>query len=429
MPRVPEVRSCIDSASIAVQRSIYYRQKWCPMPQEVQELPVQRTIDALYDAAVGHETWNIALHQLATLFGAGFADLCSWTHDRQHVSGLAHGLDRNDYDDVLLGFWFNRNVWGRRMPARFPGEVLSTRSMVAREDLRRSEMYQVYLEPRGLHEGLRFTLWADEVGLGDVSLLRSWSGGAFGPAEVALGRVIIPHLQRATTITRRLRAADFRLDAASGGAAAGDIAAIGFDRSGRPFWFNATARQMVERGMPLRLASGQLSAATPAATTALASAVAQAVAGRQGGAVTLPRSDAQGSVNAVVVALSHRDDWCLPIPPAAMIYLRVPDPARPDIEVLRALFGLTAAEGELARDLQAGATIARIAARTGRSQNTLRTHLVRLMQKTGTTRQVDLVRVIDRSSALGIAPRLGPEKRAGDPLAPMPRRRATTPDT
>jgi DNA-binding CsgD family transcriptional regulator len=398
------------------------------MPHQVHELSVERTIDALYDAAVGHEDWGLALQQLATLFNAGFADLCSWTHDRQHVSGLAHGLDRDDYDGVLLGFWFNRNVWSRKKPARIPGEVLSTRSMVPREDLRRSEMYRAYLESRGLHEGLRFTLWADQTGLGDVSLLRPWSGGAFGPAEVALGRMIIPHLQRATTITRRLREADFRLDGASGGAAAGDMAAIAFDRGGRPFWFNTTARQMVERGMPLRLVSGQLRAATQAATAALAAAVARAAAGHQGGAVMLPRSDAQGSVNAIVVALSHRDDWSLPVPPAAMIYLRAPDPQAPDAEALRALFGLTAAEGELARDLQGGATIAEVAARTGRSQNTLRTHLARLLQKTGTTRQIELVRLLDRSSGLDVTPRPGPEKRAGDPLAPPPRRRSAAPE-
>ena len=377
---------------------------------------VHRCIGDIYDAAVGQVPWSRALEQVSGLFDAGFADICTWTHDRRYVNGLVHGLDHDDYHDNFLGRWFNRNVWSSVAPARVPGEVLSTRTMMPREDLRRSEMYHAFLHPRGLHEGLRLTLWSDETGMGDVSLLRPWSGGAYGPAEVALGRSLLPHLQRAVAVTRRLRAADFRLAAAQAGDSRSGVAAIAFDAGARPCWFNAAALQALEAGTPLRLAAGDLQAATPRATRDLARVVARSIGQRVAGAAMLPRAPGLGNVNVVVVPLStHRDDWSLPRPPAAVALLRPPDAGGADHALLRSLFGLTPAEGELARDLLAGATVGEVARRTGRTAATLRTHLARLFDKTGTGRQVDLVRLLDQATAFRTAPEPAPPP--GDPFS------------
>lgn len=386
------------------------------MGRAASESLVRHCLDAIYDAAVGSRGWDGALRQVATLFGAGFVDLCSWSHDRRYVNGLAHGLDHDDYHGIFLGYWFNRNVWSDVAPARAPGEVLSTRNMVAREDLRRSVMYHEYLRDRGLHEGLRLTLWSDDAGMGDVSLLRPWSTGAYGPDDVELGRSILPHLQRAVAVTRRLRAAGFQLAAAEAGGGSTEVAAIAFDAGGRPVWFNALATRMLEAETPLRLVAGNLQAAAPRATRDLARIVARSIAQREAGAVMLPRAAGLGGANLVVVPLSsHPDDWSLPRPPAAIALLRLPEARRADLERLRGLFGLTAAEAELARDLLAGATVAEVAGRTGRSAATLRTHLARLFDKTGTGRQVDLLRLLDQATAFRAPPPSAPA--AGDPFS------------
>ena len=376
---------------------------------------VRQCIEAVYDAAVGQIGWSDALRIIAKLFDAGFADICTWTHDRRYVNGLAHGLDHHDYQDNFLGYWFNRNVWSGAAPARTPGEVLSTRNMVPREDLRRSEMYHEYLHDRGLHEGLRLTLWSDETGMGDVSLLRPWSTGAYGPQDVSLGRLLLPPLQRAVAVTRRLRATGFQLAATEAGGNRDDVAAIAFDVKARPFWFNAVALHMLEAETPLRLVAGDLQAATPRGTRDLARVVARGVEQHQFGAAMLPRAAGLGGANVVVVPLSlHHEDWSLPRPPAAIALLRLPEAKRVELETLRSLFGLTIAEGELARDLLAGATIAEVAGRTGRSAATLRTHLARLFDKTGTGRQVDLLRLLDQATAFRADP---PVPSPGDPFS------------
>jgi DNA-binding CsgD family transcriptional regulator len=57
-------------------------------------------------------------------------------------------------------------------------------------------------------------------------------------------------------------------------------------------------------------------------------------------------------------------------------------------------FGLTPAQAALAHELIAGDGVEAAAGRLGLSRATVRTHLVRLFQKTGTRRQAELVRLM-----------------------------------
>ena len=64
----------------------------------------------------------------------------------------------------------------------------------------------------------------------------------------------------------------------------------------------------------------------------------------------------------------------------------------PDMPDNALRFGLTAAEAKVAEDLIAGWSPKQIAERQGRSLHTVRSHLARLMSKTQTGRQADLLR-------------------------------------
>jgi DNA-binding CsgD family transcriptional regulator len=61
--------------------------------------------------------------------------------------------------------------------------------------------------------------------------------------------------------------------------------------------------------------------------------------------------------------------------------------------MLQRLFGLTAAEATVMAEIAAGARPAEIAEASGRSLETVRTHLKALYDKTGAKSQADLVRL------------------------------------
>ena len=376
----------------------------------VEQSQIEQCLDAVFEAAVAPGKWPAALSELATLFHSGFADVCSWTPDRAQVVGVAHGLDQQDYEGQMLGFWFNRNVWAKKSPVRLAGEVISTRQMMAREDLSRSEMYHEYLQRRGLHEGMRLSLWVDPDSLSDISLLRPWSQGAFGPAEIELGQTLLPHLQRAASLTRRLSRSRLHLDVGTWGGEDDVVAMIAFDHHGVPVFFNRAAERVFQqRGACLRMEAQGLSAGTPEATHQLRGAVASATgrhgALRKASTLRLPWHDGSAAVTVVVQPLSRQGAWPEPRRPAAVALFRDPKLSALSISALRRIFDLTESEAQVALDLLAGSTLQRSAARTGRSRNTVRTHLSRVMEKTGTTRQVDLVRLLMDVDMLGLSSR------------------------
>ena len=81
----------------------------------------------------------------------------------------------------------------------------------------------------------------------------------------------------------------------------------------------------------------------------------------------------------------------------AIVMVFVADPSagvfQPGVHVA-AMFGLTPAEAALANELLSSDDLVRIAERSNRSVHTVRTHLARLMVKTGTTRQSEMVRTL-----------------------------------
>ena len=79
----------------------------------------------------------------------------------------------------------------------------------------------------------------------------------------------------------------------------------------------------------------------------------------------------------------------------AAVFITDPNAAAiPALALLREMFGLTAAEAALAAQISRGDGIQAAAERLSISGNTARTHLSRIFDKTGTSRQAELVRLL-----------------------------------
>nr|WP_246343383.1 helix-turn-helix transcriptional regulator [Sphingobium jiangsuense] len=82
--------------------------------------------------------------------------------------------------------------------------------------------------------------------------------------------------------------------------------------------------------------------------------------------------------------------------PAVLVFIR--DPEAPIAAArLRELFGLTRTEGAVAAALGRGAPLENIAASMGIGLATVRSHLKRILAKTGTHRQAEAVALLARS--------------------------------
>jgi DNA-binding CsgD family transcriptional regulator len=171
---------------------------------------------------------------------------------------------------------------------------------------------------------------------------------------------------------------------------------IAVDDRLRPVVMTATAQAAVADARVLRLRSGVLRAVDPAGHAALRVAVDTAttpVASWLSSSSALRLPDGTTSVPVLVLPLAVSIDPILMHRGMALLVFGAAN-ATPHRELLRVMHGLTARECDLACVLMEGRTIAEAAAALTMTVATARTHLQRLMQKTATTRQSELLRIL-----------------------------------
>ncbi len=364
------------------------------MRRDVLPDDIGRVIDLIYACAIAPSRSNDLLRGMAGLFDAHFADSFSRGHDGSSATGTVFGLDRADYQDGMVATWSSRNPWALKAPVTSAGDVRATWQFLSRVELQRSDMFTDYLDRRDLHEGMRFEIWSDPAGIEDVSLIRSFSVGSFTANEIALGRMLMPHLQRAAEVRRRLGRTELLAQA---GLAALDILDHGVvlvDGASKLVHANPAAHALFQQADAVRCSNRQLHAATVSATRQFTAMLHRATRREKAraGAVALPRPNGR-PLMALTVPIQWAADWSQAGPPAAIVCFSRSQLALTEraLQPISRVFGLTDAEAKLAAMLLSGLSPSEVAASQGRSVATIRTHLARLMGKTGTSRQTELL--------------------------------------
>lgn len=163
------------------------------------------------------------------------------------------------------------------------------------------------------------------------------------------------------------------------------------DASGQVVSCNRSGRVLLDLEDGLRLRQHRLQVDDPATQQTLERVLA-GQAGETGGAVAIPRKVPRRPLSMLVSPLGLVGGA-----PAGASLLFVTDPDRrgevPE-KVLAALYGLTGAEVRVAHLLTRGLSPAEVASEEGISVSTVRSHLKRVFEKTGTHRQGELIQLL-----------------------------------
>ncbi len=182
---------------------------------------------------------------------------------------------------------------------------------------------------------------------------------------------------------------------------------------------NKRAGELVSLDDGIRMDSGTLTAVSHAETAQLHALVERMVyperfhyaAGED--VVSLSRPSLLPSFCVIAVPLSNCDEQIGE--PSAVMFLSDPhwkndfDPAR-----LGKIYGLTPAEAQLPNLLVQGSCVEEAAEKLCVSLNTVRTHLKQIFSKTGTNRQVEVVRIV-LSGVIGNVRERGPARSLARP--------------
>ncbi len=262
-----------------------------------------------------------------------------------------------------------------------------------------SPFFQEWERSTGTVDSMRLFLMSTPIHDAGIGVGRNERQGLITDREVELGRLLLPHLRRAVTITKVL---DVRTVERARMAEALDAlrcAVVLTNERGTILHANRAAEHILrDGGGPIRSAQGVLQATAPSAASELRSAITiaacnEAGIGKTGLAIRLTEPDVP-PIFAHVLPLTG-SDFRTRLQPAAVaaVFIGAPPDAQEGADAVAAAFGLTPAETRLLASLFAGRALAETAATLGIAGTTAKTHLEHIFLKTGVTRQAELMRL------------------------------------
>ena len=359
-------------------------------------------LEVLYSAPLDQEQWERFLALLSQRSGSTLA-VSLYADSRLGVSCRAQGgSSPNDRVDVLA--YNERYAQSDPFRAAFlsrpqPG-IVQGDDLLPNQGLLRTDLYTDLLAPLRC----RFaTLMVLTLSLRRIELITIWRTIDQGPMDEDsnhLLQLVFPHIQKALEIRQVLGVARQRLAGAEAMADASSTAAFLLTRHGNLIHRNAAADALIIEGSAFVLQNGILAAADSQMRDVWRDMLFRTAEQRFS-----PPSPAVSRALLLSRTCGHRPLQLLvtPLPTligkrsGAEILVLATDPEKashfPD-DVLRALYGLTSAESDVANGLLMGFSLREISAIRHVTEGTVRVQMKSLMSKTRTTRQSELMRML-----------------------------------
>ena len=273
-------------------------------------------------------------------------------------------------------------------------------NLLPRSDLFKTEHYNDFLRPAQVDGGVSVTIQKDSSRYVSVNVLFPQVTAERDSDTVGRLQRLVPHMLRVTQLNRQLAGLEARALAAEAVLDGLVTAMIVVNAKGRVVYMNTAAEQIIIAGDGLTASRFLLDAVRPGEGKLLRQLVASAlqvprnVIASPGGVMRISRRSGCAPYEVLVAPISAatlRLDFDGPL---AAVFVRDPE-ARvvTPTDRLQSLYALTGAEARLMQALLAGDTLDTIAERVGVSRETLRSQLKAVFLKTGTSSQIELIRL------------------------------------
>src|SRR4051795_2842291 len=364
--------------------------------QEQQQL--SDLIGVIYDAAIDPSRWEDAIIRAAEFVGAAAGGLFCKDVGVQHAT-MPH---RFGYD-VPLRVELFRQIYSSA-EGHFLGDLeqpVATTELMPFAELAQSDLYLQWAQPQGFVDFLSAVVERTTVSTAIFGVFRHERNGIVDDHARRQMRLIAPHIRRAVLIGRmfEFKAAEVAtfVDTLDGLSAGMYLV----DATGRLIHANAAGHALLGASDILSSASGRLVARDVQIDRTLrdvfaAAGQGDAALGTKGIAVPLTGKDGERYIaHALPLTSGARRRAGVVNTAAAALFVRKATLAVPSApQAIGSAFKLTPTELRVLLAIVEVGGVPEVATAFGIADTTVRTHVTRLFEKTGTSRQADLVKLV-----------------------------------
>jgi len=353
-------------------------------------------ISRIYDAALDPALWSEALAGICEFTNGSAAALLS-------IGGSGTTLFHHGVEPPYAKAY--SEAYSKLAPAamtRFAvGRLVSASDLLPYNEFLKTQFYQEWLRPQGVVDGAIVLLEKSATDCMFFGVLRGKSAGMVDDEMRRRMALIIPHIQRATLIGTAI---ELKQHEAATFADTLDGLSMGLclvDEAGRILHANAAGHAILGAGDVLRSVGGRLAACDPRINQSLRDIFASAGQGdaaRGAKAITVQISATPAApwlANILPLASGARRNAGIAYSAVAAVFVRKASFEVPSsLEMISKLYKLTPSELRVLPALSEIGGVPSVATALGISESTVKTHLHHLFNKTGTNRQVDLVKLL-----------------------------------
>lgn len=356
----------------------------------------------LYDAAMDTALWSGTASRIAHALSSTSAVVKLHAEDdRVSLLECTPNLIAPERDQAWSEEWHRRDLWVERSLAFGMSRIITDEDLVTPEEQARSGFYQEWLQYLGIHHLVGAVFPTAQGAVGVFGIHRPRGAGAYTDQDRRRAALVLPHLQRALRLGQHLSTLTQQHAVALQALDRFDTGVLLVDGNCRVLQSSAMADALLRSNPEFTVVGGRFSLSLATLRDTLLSLVRAAMStarngtGKPGSVLLVPRHQRMPLTLEVAplrpAALGAER-------PAVLVFIR--DPEAPiAIARLRELFGFTRTEAAVASALARGQSLEEIGTAMHIGLGTVRTHLKRVLSKTGTHRQGQAVALLARSIA------------------------------
>lgn len=363
-----------------------------------------------YDAPGNRVSWLAFLQRLGETMGT----MANTVYIKQRPF-------RAEPDEIDIGSagldwaWYRsyHDYYGRKNPALLSCEHALTENstycdeaLYPRPMLLKTEFYNDWIAPQKMEYALYGVVAKEQSRAILLNSVRAQGARPFAKEDSTLIQSILPHIRQAVRLHLKITGLQVQRRAAQEALNYWQLGVLLLDRNGRVLLMNRSAERTLSECDGIRIAIDGLHAALRPETAALRGLIGNAMkvslghTVEPGGVLPLSRPSGKRPLNVLVTPICSNVSLCPRPDAAAIVFVSDPETVEETREdFLARSFKLSPAEAGVAALLIQGKSVRAISEERHVSLNTLHTHLNRILEKTGTRRQTELIRLLLRSSA------------------------------
>ncbi len=361
-------------------------------------------IESIYASAIEPGGWNRLAHDLSEAFGRAAVAISMPHPDSDLPFDMFPVFLQEEMRPVFLRHLLKGLPWGPPFNGAAKSRFAFASERLPDAELAKTDFYSEFMAPQGLAPEGPITHEIATAAIGKfagIVIYRRVGCRPFDDDDIALGNLLVPHLERGYAVYSQLggvRRARIALAEILDRLPTGVIV---FDAHHAPVIVNRSARRILELhdGFSIDLCRPRLAdrREDQVFQTLLTKASEAALKGQRaaGDVMQVTRPSGRRAFALMVAPLLDAPSGSAAGEAVSVAFIGDPD-AGPvtTTEVLEQLYALTHAEAELVRMLSEGRSLDEVATARGVTMNTVRSQLKQVFSKTDTKRQGELVRLV-----------------------------------